>query len=57
MEESKYNQEEVLINIGIFQRKEDDLKNQRNELNKEINRIKKQKEYWENLDISQLKIV
>lgn len=57
MEESKYNQEEVLINIGIFQRKEDDLKNQRKELNKEINRIKKQKEYWENLDISQLKIV
>lgn len=57
MEESKYNQEEVLINIGIFSKKEDDLKNQRKELNKELNRIKKQKEYWQNLDISQLKII
>lgn len=55
--EKVYTQEEVLRNINIFLKKEDDLVNQRKELNKELNRIRKQKEYWEALDISQLKLL
>ena len=55
-EEIIYTQEEVLINIDIFQKKEDELINQRKELNKTLLHIRKQKEYWESLDISQLKI-
>jgi hypothetical protein len=55
--ETKYTQEEVLRNIDTFQKKEDDLINQRKELNKELGRIRKQKEYWEALDISQLKLL
>lgn len=57
MEEKKYTQEEVLKNINIFQKKEDDLMHQRKELNKELNRIRKQKEHWESLDLSQLKLL
>lgn len=55
--EAQYTQEEVLRNINTFQKKEDDLINQRKELNKELGRIRKQKEYWEALDISQLKLL
>ena len=53
----EYTQEEVLKNINIFQRREDDLIVHRKELNKELNRIRKQKEHWESLDLSQLKLL
>lgn len=56
MKEQTYTQEEVLKNINTFQQKEDDLLLQRKELNKELNRVRKQKEHWESLDLSQLKI-
>lgn len=53
----EYTQEEILRNINTFQKKEEDLINQRKELNKELGRVRKQKEYWEELDISQLKLL
>jgi hypothetical protein len=56
-EELIYTQEEVLRNIDTFQKKEDDLVNQRKELNRMLLHIRKQKEHWESLDISQLKLI
>lgn len=55
--EQEYTQKEILKNIKLFQDKEDDLINQRKEINKTIHHIKKQREYWESLDISQLKLL
>jgi hypothetical protein len=52
-----YTQKEVLKYINIFRDREDEVLNKRKELNKELFRIRKQKEYWENLDISQLKLI
>lgn len=52
-----YTPKEVLKNINIFRDKEDDLLNKRRELNKELNRARKQKAYWEGLDFSQLKLI
>lgn len=57
MNEQIYTQEEVLKNIDIFQKKEDELINQRKELNKTLLHVRKQKEHWESLDISQLKLL
>jgi hypothetical protein len=57
MNEQTYTQEEVLRNIDIFQKKEDELINQRKELNKTLLHVRKQKEHWESLDISQLKLL
>lgn len=57
MNEQIYTQEEVLRNIDIFQKKEDDLINQRKEINKTLLHVRKQKEHWESLDISQLKLL
>lgn len=58
MEEPKvYSQKQVLKNINIFRDREDELLLQRKELNKTLFRVRKQKEYWENLDISQLKLI
>ena len=57
MKEQTYTQEEVLKSINIFKQKEDDLINQRKELNKTLLNVKKQKEYWESLDLSQLKLL
>ena len=57
MKEQTYTQEEVLKNINIFKQKEDDLINQRKELNKTLLNVRKQKEYWESLDLSQLKLL
>lgn len=57
MEEIIYTQEEVLRNIETFRKKEEDLLNQRKELNKTIQHVRKQKENWELLDISQLKLI
>ena len=53
----EYTQEEILKNISIFQKREDELIVQRKELNKELNRVRKQKENWEGLDLSQLKLL
>ena len=52
-----YTQEEVLKNIAIFQKKEDDLINERKDLNRTLLHVRKQKEHWESLDISQLKLL
>lgn len=57
MKEQTYTQEEILRNINIFQQKEDDLINQRKEINKTLLHVRKQKEHWESLDISQLKLL
>ncbi len=56
-EKQIYTQEEVIRNIVIFQKKEDDLVNERKELNKTLLHVRKQKEHWESLDISQLKLL
>jgi hypothetical protein len=56
-EEKVYTQQEVLQHINLFTYKEDKLVNERKELNKELQRIRKQKEYWLNLDLSQLKLL
>ena len=56
-EEKVYSHKEVLKNINIFRDREEELLLQRKELNKVLFRIRKQKEYWENLDMSQLKLV
>ena len=53
----EYTQKEVLKYISVFQKREDELIVQRKELNKELNRIRKQKEHWESLDLSQLKLL
>lgn len=57
MKEQIYTQEEVLKNINIFKQKEEDLINQRKELNKTLLNVRKQKEHWESLDLSQLKLL
>ena len=57
MKEQIYTQEEVLKNINIFKQKEEDLINQRKELNKTLLNVIKQKEHWESLDLSQLKLL
>lgn len=41
----EYTQQEILKNISIFQKREDELIVQRKELNKELNRVIKQKEH------------
>ena len=56
-EDKIYTQEEILKNIDIFQKKEDDLINQRKDINKSLSHIRSQKQYWESLDISQLKLI
>ena len=56
-EEKIYTQEEILRNIDIFQKKEDDLVNQRKEINKMLLHVRGQKQHWESLDISQLKLI
>ena len=55
--EQNYSQEEVFKNISIFNKKEEDLINERKELNKAIAQTRKQKEYWESLDLRQLKLL
>lgn len=57
MKEQTYTQEEVLRNINTFQEKEDDLINQRKEINRTLLHVRKQKEHWQSLDISQLKLL
>lgn len=58
MEKNKvYTQEEVLKNIETYRKKEEDLINQRKDINKELLNVRKQKEHWINLDLSQLKLL
>jgi hypothetical protein len=57
MEDIIYTQEEILKNIEVFRKKEDELIGQRKDLNKAIHHTKKQREHWELLDISQLKLI
>jgi hypothetical protein len=53
---NKYTQEEVLKNIEMFKTQEEKLLQQRKELNKSMNDTRKQIQYWEDLDLSQLKM-
>jgi hypothetical protein len=55
-QENEYTQEEVIKNIALFKNQEEDLLQQRKELNKRMLHTRKQIEYWETLDLSQLKI-
>lgn len=58
MEETKvYTQQEVLKHINIFTEREDNLLDKRKELNKELNRVRKQKQHWKELDLSQIKLL
>lgn len=54
--ENSYSQQEVLSNISKLSRVESDLILQRKELNRQLLEIRKQIEYWKELDLSQLKI-
>jgi hypothetical protein len=54
--ENKYTQQEVLSNISKLNKIESDLILQRKELNRQLLEIRKQIEYWNELDLSQLKI-
>ena len=54
--ENSYSQQEVLSNISKLSRVESDLVLQRKELNRQLLEIRKQIEYWKELDLSQLKI-
>lgn len=56
-EEKIYDQKEVLKNINIFTDRKKELLIQSKELNKTLLRVRKQKEYWESLDFSQLKLL
>jgi hypothetical protein len=55
-QENEYTQEEVIRNIDTFKTQEEKLLQQRKELNKTLGEIRKQILYWEELDLSQLKI-
>jgi hypothetical protein len=54
--ENKYTQQEVMSNISKLNKIESDLILQRKELNRQLLEIRKQIEYWKDLDLSQLKI-
>ena len=56
MTENKYTQQEVLRNIRTLEKRKEELTQQRKELNASILSTKKQIEYWNELDLSQLKI-
>lgn len=56
MTENKYTQQEVLRNIITLEKRKEELTQQRKELNIAILSTKKQIEYWNELDLSQLKI-
>jgi hypothetical protein len=52
----KYSQEEIIKNISYFREAEETLIIRRKNLNKEILFNKKQKEFWEKFDKTQLKL-
>ena len=51
-----YSQDEVIKNICYFKRAEEILILRRKELNKQILSNRKQKEFWEKFDKTQLKL-
>lgn len=53
---SKYTPEEVEKNISELTKREEILKDQRTVITKDINSVKKQIKYWEELDQSQIKM-
>jgi hypothetical protein len=52
----EYSQDEIIKNISYFREAEETLALRRKELNKEILFNKKQKEFWEKFDKTQLKL-
>jgi len=52
----EYSQEEIIKNISYFREAEEVLALRRKQLNKEILFNKKQKEFWEKFDKTQLKL-
>ncbi len=52
----EYSQDEIIKNISYFRREEEVLTLRRKQLNKEILFNKKQKEFWEKFDKTQLKL-
>lgn len=54
--EVTYTQKEVLQNINTLQNELDVSKLKRTEITKRINELKKQIQYWRDLDLSQLKM-
>jgi len=51
-----YTQKEVLHNIKVLQDEVYILKQNRSEINKRLDSLKKQIQYWEDLDLSQIKM-
>jgi hypothetical protein len=56
MEANTYTQKEILSNINKLQDEVELLKLKRTEISKRINELKKQVDYWKDLDISQIKM-
>ena len=56
MEANTYTQKEILSNINRLQDEVELLKLKRTEISKRINELKKQIDYWKDLDISQIKM-
>ena len=54
--EVTYSSEEVKSNINKLNSKLDQMKSERTDLSKSINEVKKQIIYWEEFDISQIKL-
>jgi len=54
--EVTYSSEEVKSNINKLNGRLDQMKSERTDLSKSINEIKKQIIYWEDFDISQIKL-
>lgn len=52
----EYSQDEIIKNISYFREAEEVLTLRRKQLNKEILFNKKQKEFWEKFDKTQLKL-
>ena len=56
MEVNIYTQKEILSNINKLQDEVELLKLKRTDISKRINELKKQVDYWKDLDISQIKM-
>ena len=56
MEHKSYTEKEIQHNIDTLNKRVDDLKLSRTEINQEINQVKKQVVAWEELDDSQFKM-
>ena len=56
MKQLEYSYEEIIKNISYFRESEEALVLRRKQLNKEILFNKKQKEFWEKFDKTQLKL-